>query len=90
MVTDTGPSVASPSVACTVMILREKWREKQRESGERREERGERSGTKEECRDGIEEVEGKRRSGWSAVSHLGVKSGSFPATALSKMLSILV
>ena len=31
MVTDTGPSVASPSVACTVMILREK----QRERGER-------------------------------------------------------
>ena len=82
MVTDTGPSVASPSVACTVMILRER--------GERREERGERSGRKEECRDRIEEVEGKRRSGWSAVSHLGVKSGSFPATALSKMLSILV
>ena len=79
MVTDTGPSVASPSVACTVMILREKRRE-----------RGERSGRKEECRDGIKEVEGKRRSSWSAVSHLGVKSGSFPAAALSKMLSILV
>ena len=90
MVTDTGPSVASPSVACTVMILRGKqWGRGGREWREEGEEE-ERSGRKEECRDGIEEVEGKGRSSWLAVSHLGVKSGSFPATALSKMLSILV
>ena len=56
------------------------------ESGERRERR--KRGVEERRSAGMGLKKWRGREG-VAVSHLGVKSGSFPATALSKMLSIL-
>ena len=50
-----------------------------------------RSKRKKKCKVRLKKWRGKEgvRS-MSSVPYLGVKSGSFPATALSKMLSILV